>query len=46
MEQDSNPKEAESEQKGKGIPLRWIFYTILAYAFFQTLYFWWSVRGE
>jgi len=22
-----------------------VFYTILAYAFFQTLYLWWQTRG-
>ena len=46
MDEDTNRNEEEPEQERKGIPLRWIFYTVLGYAFFQTLYFWWSVRGE
>jgi len=38
-------EEEPDPEKRKGIPLRWVFYTILAYAFFQTLYLWWQTRG-
>ena len=47
MSAPTTPNEEEPEEPGKGgIPGRWIFYSILAYAFFQTFYFWWNTRGE
>ncbi len=46
MKNDSNPNAEEDSSEKKGIPLRWIFYAILGYAFFQTFYFWWQMRGE
>jgi len=45
MADDSNLN-SDDEGDKKGIPLRWILYAILTYAFFQTLYFWWQVKGE
>ncbi|MBC2603323.1 hypothetical protein [Puniceicoccus vermicola] len=46
MDDDSNLKSDENASpEKKGIPLRWILYAILTYAFFQTLYIWWQVRG-
>jgi hypothetical protein len=42
-EPESDHKENTLEKKG--IPLRWILYVVLTYAFFQTLYIWWQVRG-
>jgi len=46
MNEEANPNSEQDSGDKKGIPLRWIFYAILAYAFFQTLYFWWQMRGE
>jgi hypothetical protein len=46
MAKDSNPNSGEKGDAKKGIPLRWIFYAILSYAFLQTFYVWWQVKGE
>ena len=46
MKSDMNSSRDEDIDEKKGIPLKWIFYAVLIYAFLQTLYFWWQVRGE
>ncbi|MEM0965752.1 MAG: hypothetical protein AAGJ81_06365 [Verrucomicrobiota bacterium] len=46
MEKERKEVDEGQGTEGKGIPLKWIFYAILAYAFFQTAYLWWQVKGE
>ena len=46
MDEDTNLNSEDETSDKKGIPLRWIFYAILVYAFCQTLYIWWQVNGE
>lgn len=47
MTKSSNENESpEEEAPRKGIPLKWVFYVVLGYAFFQTLYLWLGTRGD
>jgi|GEM_PF-2512135 len=46
MKENTNGKEEEPREPSKGISMRWILYSILAYALFQTFYLWWQVNSE